>query len=137
MALEFALQSIGTDDAYPFALDVSSSPGLLNWAQVFEEVIHDVAQGVPVGMISAKFHNGLVEAVIAVAGLASIERVVLTGGCFQNKYLTERAVTCLQAAGFRPYWHQRVPPNDGGIALGQLVAASQRRTWINVSGYTR
>ena len=137
MALEFALSGIETDEAYPFDLDVSSSPGLLKWERVFEEAVHDAARGVPVGMISAKFHNGLVEAVIAVAGLAGIERVVLTGGCFQNRYLTERAVTCLQAAGFRPYWHQRVPPNDGGIALGQLVAASQRRTWINVSGYTR
>jgi hydrogenase maturation protein HypF len=137
MALEFALSGIETDEAYSFDLDVLSSTGLLKWERVFEEVVHDAARGVPAGMISAKFHNGLVEAVIAVAGLASIERVVLTGGCFQNKYLMERAVTCLQAAGFRPYWHQRVPPNDGGIALGQLVAASQRRTWMNVSGYSR
>ena len=51
------------------------------------------------------------------------EKVVLTGGCFQNRYLLERAVRGLAAAGFRPYWHQRVPPNDGGIALGQIVAA--------------
>ena len=135
MALEFALQGIETDDAYPFALDVLSSPGLLPWTQVFEGVIHDFAQGVPVGVISAKFHNGLVDAVIAVAGYANMERVALTGGCFQNRYLTERAVTRLQAAGFRPYWHQRVPPNDGGIALGQLIAASQRKAWIHVSGY--
>jgi hydrogenase maturation protein HypF len=48
---------------------------------------------------------------------------VLSGGCFQNKYLTERAVCRLREEGFRPYWHQRVPPNDGGIALGQIVAA--------------
>jgi hydrogenase maturation protein HypF len=48
---------------------------------------------------------------------------VLSGGCFQNKYLTERAVCRLRDEGFRPYWHQRVPPNDGGIALGQIVAA--------------
>jgi len=136
MALEFALSGIETDEAYSFDLDVSSSPGLLKWERVFEALIQDAARGVPAGKISAKFHNGLVEAIVAVAGLASIERVVLTGGCFQNKYLTERAVTCLRTSGFRPYWHQRVPPNDGGIALGQLVAASQRRTWINVSGYT-
>ena len=50
-------------------------------------------------------------------------RVVLSGGCFQNRYLTERTVRRLQAEGFQPYWHQRVPPNDGGIALGQIVAA--------------
>jgi hydrogenase maturation protein HypF len=49
---------------------------------------------------------------------------VMTGGCFQNAYLAERAVRRLQEEGFRPYWHQRVPPNDGGIALGQIVAAT-------------
>jgi hydrogenase maturation protein HypF len=49
--------------------------------------------------------------------------VVLSGGCFQNRYLTELTVRRLQAAGFHPCWHQRVPPNDGGIALGQIVAA--------------
>jgi hydrogenase maturation protein HypF len=47
---------------------------------------------------------------------------VLSGGCFQNRYLTERTVTRLHAEGFQPYWHQRVPPNDGGIALGQIYA---------------
>jgi hydrogenase maturation protein HypF len=47
---------------------------------------------------------------------------VLSGGCFQNRYLLERTIDRLQAAGFRPVWHQRIPPNDGGIALGQVAA---------------
>ena len=54
--------------------------------------------------------------------MAGEERVVLTGGCFQNKYLCERAVDRLTNEGFHPYWHQRIPPNDGGIALGQIMA---------------
>jgi hydrogenase maturation protein HypF len=78
-------------------------------------------------VISAKFHNALVETIVAVAHRIGEERIVLTGGCFQNKYLTERAVSRLQSEGFRPYWHQRIPPNDGGIALGQAVAASRER----------
>jgi hydrogenase maturation protein HypF len=49
--------------------------------------------------------------------------VALTGGCFQNRYLLERTVTRLAAEKFQPYWHQRVPTNDGGIALGQVMAA--------------
>ncbi len=61
--------------------------------------------------------------IVSVARLAGQERIILTGGCFQNRYLTERAVERLRAEGFRPYWHQRIPPNDGGIALGQIVAA--------------
>jgi hydrogenase maturation protein HypF len=68
-----------------------------------------------------------VAAVVAVAQRIGLERVALSGGCFQNIYLLERAVSQLRRAGFRPYWHQRVPPNDGGIALGQLVAAARRR----------
>jgi hydrogenase maturation protein HypF len=73
--------------------------------------------------MAAAFHNTLAEVIVAVAQRLGEPRVVLTGGCFQNRYLTERAVRRLRAAGFRPYWHQRVPPNDGGLALGQVVAA--------------
>ena len=58
-----------------------------------------------------------------VARRADEERVLLTGGCFQNAYLLERAVRRLRGEGFRPYWPQRVPPNDGGLALGQVLAA--------------
>ena len=47
----------------------------------------------------------------------------LTGGCFQNVVLAEGTIERLAASRITPYWHQRVPPNDGGIALGQLVAA--------------
>jgi len=46
----------------------------------------------------------------------------LSGGCFQNKYLVEKTIARLNETGFQPYWHQRVPPNDGGIALGQIMA---------------
>ncbi|MEM8779223.1 MAG: hypothetical protein AAGF26_10190, partial [Cyanobacteria bacterium P01_G01_bin.49] len=48
--------------------------------------------------------------------------IVLTGGCFQNKYLTERAIIRLRQENLTPFWHQTVPPNDGGIALGQIMA---------------
>ena len=79
--------------------------------------------GVAAGEISVKFHHALAEAMVAVAQRVGEERVALSGGCFQNRYLTERSVRRLREEGFRPYWHQRVPPNDGGIALGQVVAA--------------
>lgn len=89
---------------------------------MIHQILADVAQGVPPGRISARFHNALAEAIVAVAQRFGETRVVLSGGCFQNRYLTERAVARLTAAGFKPYWQQRVPPNDGGIALGQAAA---------------
>jgi hydrogenase maturation protein HypF len=51
----------------------------------------------------------------------------LSGGCFQNKYLLERAVGRLTSEGFKPFWHRRVPPNDGGISFGQAVSAAARQ----------
>jgi hydrogenase maturation protein HypF len=77
-------------------------------------------------VIAAKFHNGLAEAAVEVARRIGENRVVLSGGCFQNRCLTERVVHRLREEGFRPYWHQRVPPNDGGIALGQIAVAAER-----------
>jgi hydrogenase maturation protein HypF len=96
---------------------------ILDWSKMVRKILVDVDRNVSIAAISARFHNALVEGIVAVAKRCGQKRVVLSGGCFQNRYLTERAVRRLQAEGFRPYWHQRVPPNDGGIALGQIVAA--------------
>lgn len=137
MELEFALEGAVTDEAYPldlshcrFERDQSAAPGsrpaiVVDWAPMIREVVGDARSGLPTRIVSAKFHNALVKAIVAVAVRIGEERVVLTGGCFQNKYLTERAVRGLEREGFRVYWHQRVPPNDGGIALGQIMAAAR------------
>jgi hydrogenase maturation protein HypF len=87
-----------------------------------KDILADVKRHLAVGLISAKFHNTLVEVIVSVARRVGQPRVALSGGCFQNRYLTERAAARLEAEGFRPYWHQHIPPNDGGIALGQIVA---------------
>ncbi len=125
MELEFALDGTETDETYNLEI-IERDPAVLDWGPSVEAILNDVHRGVSISKISAKFHNALIEAIIAVACQVGEEKVVLTGGCFQNKYLTERAVQRLREEGFRPYWHQRVPPNDGGIALGQIVAASSK-----------
>lgn len=127
MELEFALDGFGTDEAYPAHLieDDQRSAMIIDWRPMALGVINDVRAGVPTGIISAKFHNAMVESIVAVAQRVGEEKVALSGGCFQNRYLTERAVRRLRGEGFRPYWHQRIPPNDGGIALGQIVAAAR------------
>ena len=102
-------------------------PLILDWSPLVAALLADLKCALPAGVISAKFHNALAEAIVAVAKRLGQRRVALSGGCFQNRYLTERAVQRLEAEGLRVYWHQRVPPNDGGIALGQLVAARLTR----------
>ncbi len=123
MELEFALDGLATDEAYSLPLVTGPSSWILDWALMIEALLKDLGQGLTVSRISAKFHNALVEAIVTVAKECGEQRVVLSGGCFQNRYLTERTIRRLQAEGFQPYWHQRVPPNDGGIALGQIMAA--------------
>jgi hydrogenase maturation protein HypF len=123
MELEFALDGVETDEHYNLSLITRHPSLVLDWAPMIEAILTDVKRGAGVGEISAKFHNALTEAIVDVAKHVGQKRVALSGGCFQNRYLTERAVRRLQAEGFQPYWHQRVPPNDGGIALGQVIAA--------------
>jgi hydrogenase maturation protein HypF len=62
--------------------------------------------------------------IVAVAKRAGTKRLALSGNCFQNRVLTERTVRRLREENFEPFWHRRVPPNDGGISLGQVLAAS-------------
>jgi hydrogenase maturation protein HypF len=125
MELEFAVHSC-VAEAYKFEMK-STAPTVIDWRPAVEELLADLQRGLEPGVVAAKFHNTMVEIIVAVARHVGQTRVVLSGGCFQNRYLTERTVQRLISTGFRPYWHQRIPPNDGGIALGQVVYASRPR----------
>jgi hydrogenase maturation protein HypF len=127
MDVEFAADGVETEDVYPFGLlsgeRDGTRPWVIDWHPMMQALLHDISSGADTGLIAAKFHNTLVEIMLTVAQRVGEERVVLTGGCFQNRYLCERSVTRLGNEGFRCYWHQRIPPNDGGIALGQAAMA--------------
>ena len=120
MALEFAAGG-ETHAAYPFHLR-AGPPLVLDWQPMIEAMLADDQ---PAGVRAARFHATLAEMVVAVAQRMAERRIVLTGGCFQNRLLTETCVQRLVDAGFQTYWHQRIPPNDGGLALGQIVAAQK------------
>jgi hydrogenase maturation protein HypF len=120
MELEFALDGMEGDEAY----DTPAGAPVVDWSPLVEGIIDDAVRGAPAPRIAVRFHNAMVEVVVAIARRAGEARVVLTGGCFQNLYLLERAVRRLREEGFEPYWHRQVPPNDGGIAVGQIVAAA-------------
>ena len=123
MELEFTRRKHITA-AYSFMV-TDGLPIIVDWAPGILQLVNDVGGGEDAGLVSAKFHNGLVEAAVDVAKKVGESRIVLSGGCFQNRYLTERIVVRLREENFRPYWHQRIPPNDGGISAGQCLAASQ------------
>ncbi len=89
-------------------------------------VVADWRNGVSAGIIAARFHNAQVDAIVGVAEAVGEPAVALTGGCFQNRLLSERAATRLREAGFEVLLHQQVPANDGCISLGQVMIAAEQ-----------
>jgi len=104
----------------------ASAPAELDWAPMVAEILADMAMQTSTESIARKFHNTLAEMIVRASGEHAELPVALSGGCFQNRLLTELTVARLDANGVRTYWHQRIPPNDGGIALGQVVAATRQ-----------
>lgn len=124
MDLEFACDPAETGSyAWTWATGSAATPASLDWGPLLQAVLEDLRRGESVARIAMRFHRSLAEGILQVAQWAQLPRVVLTGGCFQNTLLLELAVARLRAGGFAPYWHQRVPPNDGGISAGQALAA--------------
>ncbi|NOY56318.1 MAG: carbamoyltransferase HypF [Actinobacteria bacterium] len=119
MALEFAADPT-VDDAYP-----RMEGTVLDWGPLLDAIIDDLARGAATGVIAARFHNALATSIVGVARRIDTPRVALTGGCFQNRLLTERATKLLRDAGYEVLLHRLVPPNDGGISLGQVAVAAE------------
>ena len=89
----------------------------------------DLKKKLPSSLISAKFHHTMARIVGEVCGSirreSGLDKVVLSGGVFQNMFLLESVFRLLRAAGFKVFTHHKVPPNDGGISLGQAVVADR------------
>lgn len=101
--------------------------GIISFSETINSIINDL-NTIDVSRISAKFHNTVIQVILDIAKRikkeTSIKKVVLSGGVFQNKYLLEKSIHILSKNNFEVYTNRLVPPNDGGIALGQLVVAS-------------
>jgi len=128
MQLEFAAESANTINKYPFNIkeknDTTDVKFIIDWEPIVIGVIEDSKIQISKNIIASKFHNTLANVILDTAKKVGEKRVVLSGGCFQNKYLIEKTIKLLEINEFQPYWHQRVPTNDGGISLGQIAAAS-------------
>ncbi len=122
MGLEYIIEDAVINDHYDFSVSAGKNGCYIaEWKNMFRGIIADIRKGTDKRTISARFHNTLVEIAVDVAQKINEERVVLSGGCFQNRYLTEKMIARMRSLGFKVYWHQMVPPNDGGISLGQAV----------------
>jgi hydrogenase maturation protein HypF len=108
-------------DAQPYPLPVTE--GVLDWAPLLRAAVADADLGASAACIGARFHAALAGAIVTQAQRTGLDTVILTGGCFQNRLLTERAMAELRAAGFSPVIARRLPPHDGALAAGQVVAA--------------
>lgn len=125
MKLECLIGDCHTDELYE--LPFLPKPGhedciLLDWRPLFLAMIDDIKRSVPVSLASARFHNTMADAIARFAGRVGLTTVALTGGCFQNAYLTSNTMAKLKRGGFTPLIHHSIPPNDGGIAAGQIAA---------------
>lgn len=115
-----------------YAFDGDSGP--IDFAPVIRAVLTDVRRGCDVGVIAARFHRAIADMIDRVcARLAqqhAIHEVALSGGVFQNVALLGMTLALLRQRGYTVYWHRLVPPNDGGLALGQAVVAAAVTTQI-------
>ncbi len=126
-AIEFeALADETEGESYSFEADED----IVQISGVVEALISDMMAGVPIQRISARFHNGLCDAVRVVTdeirAANDINKVILSGGVWQNITLLRRTLSLLRNDGFEVYIHREVPTNDGGLSLGQAAIAATR-----------
>jgi len=125
-AIELEMAAAGGEPgAYPFTVDTDT----VDFRRTIERIVAEVRAGVASPLIAARFHNTVAEAIVEVCRRLRAEeklnRVCLSGGTFQNMKLLARTLAGLRKLGFDVFMHAQAPPNDGGIALGQAVIATE------------
>jgi hydrogenase maturation protein HypF len=124
-----ALADPTADGAYALSLVArDGAPAILDPAPAIEAILADLGAGVAAATVSARFHaavaNATAQACAVLAGGAGVDTAVLSGGVFQNRLLLERTAAALERAGLRVLVPERLPPNDGQIAFGQVAVAA-------------
>jgi hydrogenase maturation protein HypF len=132
IALEMAAADGGSVAPYPFFIQKADGVSQVRLGALLRGVVTDAANGVGIPEIALRFHHTVAAVIRDVSLLLSrqtgIKTVVLSGGCFQNKLLTDLAAALLAASGLACVTHRQVPCNDGGIALGQAAVAHAAAT---------
>lgn len=121
------MQEVLTDSNYHFLID-NCNPYILDFSPMIREILEDIKNSVSAATISVKFHNTLIKAIGVEADImrreTGINKIALSGGVFQNKFIVEGAYKTLSVNGFDVYINKEVPSNDGGISLGQAYILS-------------
>ncbi len=118
--------------SYPASLLIPAGGEALQvqGGDIVRAIVADLAAGISRPVVAGRFHNAMAQVVVetctTLRSAHGLSTVALSGGVFQNVFLTQRCVTGLTAAGFAVLTHSAVPPNDGGISLGQAVVAGAR-----------
>ncbi len=123
MKLESIARGAGTE-FYPYTIEKRDDKFVINIKPMIKSLTEDLQKNIPADIIADKFHNTVAEFLAKVAILCTkefhIDKVVFSGGCFANKIITDKTVKLVEKEGLSCYLHKAIPPNDGGIALGQL-----------------
>jgi hydrogenase maturation protein HypF len=120
----------GIKGRYNFCICKEGEEFIIDPQEIFIDIIKDLKEGIDKKVMAAKFHNTVAEFTINLCGKikenTGINKIALSGGVFQNRYLTEKIISLLEKDGFQVYTQRKVPPNDGGISLGQAVVAGSK-----------
>ncbi|KFI21624.1 hypothetical protein HW44_14055 [Nitrosococcus oceani] len=122
IALEFAAMKSDCNGVYDFEV----RDGVIDWRPMFLAILNETGENK--SKTARKFHNTLAAMIVTTAQKQNQKHILLTGGCFQNKLLLESTISRLRRTGFWPCWHRTIPPNDGGLAAGQIIATIGRRS---------
>jgi hydrogenase maturation protein HypF len=138
--LEWLATGVEPDGTYPFEIaearhdKMPTSTLILDVRPMIAEIVAERLRGQATAVIARRFHSTMVEAIARVCDRlraeTALDAVVLSGGVFLNALLTAEALARLEGEGFRVYRHRRVPPNDGGLCLGQLAVAAAKGSHV-------
>jgi hydrogenase maturation protein HypF len=127
--LEALAETSPATDHYPFSLTEVEGRLVVEFGDMLQRLVREVQQNCPRAAMARRFHNTLAVAASAVCEnirtATGHDRVVLSGGVFQNRLLCEGLCARLEAAGFQVFTQRLAPPNDGGLALGQAIIAGR------------
>ncbi|MCF7885755.1 MAG: carbamoyltransferase HypF [Candidatus Marinimicrobia bacterium] len=116
--------------AYNMHLADNDEGFVIKWDKLIESIVTDIQQGAASGSIALKFHNSLanvfLKSALRIRSTTKLNKIVLSGGVFMNMYLLDRIERLLRENDFDVYWHTKVPTNDGGIPLGQVMIADSK-----------